>query len=269
MKLLGIILIIFCALQGVSQDSTKRKGNIYLLWGYNRAAYLPSDIHFQGDNYDFTLYDVRAKDFPSQFDPKVYFGLVSFTIPQYNYRVGYFVNDRLSLSVGLDHMKYVLRGGQSVYMDGNFENTNTQYEGVYDDVYLPLSSDLVTLNHTDGFNYVSLELDYHKAIWKSKNAKHGCDLFAGMGFGLMVPRSDVTVLGEKAANEFHVAGEAISIQTGFKAKFFNHIAVNTTVKTGISRMHNILTTESRAKASQNIGWIQSFWQVGYVGRLAK
>jgi len=269
MKLLGVVVVLFCALQINAQDSTSRKGNLYLLWGYNRSAYLPSDIQFHGENYDFTLYDVRAKDFPSQFDPKVYFGLFSFTIPQYNYRVGYFINDRISLSLGLDHMKYVLRGGQSVYLDGNFENTGTEYEGHYDDVYVPLTPDLVTLNHTDGFNYASIELDYHKEVWRSKNEKHSCDLFGGMGFGLMIPRSDVRVLGERAANEFHVAGEAISAQSGFKMKFFNHIAINTTLKAGVSRLHDILTTESRASASQNIGWIQAFWQVGYIGHLGK
>ena len=83
----------------------------------------------------------------------------------------------------------------------------------------------------------------------------------------MVPRSDVTVFGEPAINVFHVAGEAVSLQTGFKATFFKHLYLVGTAKAGISRMHDILTTENGGRARQNIGWFQGSWQVGYVGKL--
>ena len=36
------------------------KGKFYVYWGGNRDNYAKSDIHFTGNNYDFTLYDVTA-----------------------------------------------------------------------------------------------------------------------------------------------------------------------------------------------------------------
>ena len=267
MKISLIIGFIFLV-QLVFSQEISRKGEVYMLWGYNRAAYAPSDIRFEGANYNFTLYHVKAKDFPSEFKPSVYFGLFSFTIPQYNYRIGYYFNDDLSLSVGLDHMKYVVKRGQSTYIDGTISNSGTQYDGDYNDVLINLDSELMTLEHTDGFNYLSVELDKHWRLWTGCT-KHSCDWFAGVGAGLMIPRSDVTVLGVKAANEFHIAGEAMAFQTGFKAKFFNHFSVHTTLKAGVSRLHDILTTVNGDKAVQNVGWIQGYWQVGYIGRIGK
>lgn len=253
---------------GLSQD-VNRKGQVYALWGYNRSAYLPSDIRFVGPDYDFILYDVKAKDYPAEFDARTYFGPISFTIPQYNYRIGYFITEALSISIGMDHMKYVLRPGQQPLVDGYIGRAGSPYQGNYDDQRVSLSDDFVQLEHTDGFNYLSVELDNHWRIWKHANMKHNCDWFLGGGIGLMVPRSDVSVLDEPAANRYHIAGEGISVQTGFKSTFFRHLAVHGTLKLGLSRLHDILTTQSGDRASQNIGWVQGYWQIGYTGRLLK
>jgi hypothetical protein len=266
MRLLILILLISSSNVVFGQDA-HRKGNIYGLWGYNRSIYAPSDIKFEGQDYNFVLYDAKAVDFPSEFNPSVYFGLFTFTIPQYNYRVGYFVTNDISVSIGLDHMKYVLVSDQRVLMDGVIGSSYQNHSGHYDDVEVPLETTLVTLEHTDGFNYASIELDKHWLMWRHTNGKHFADWYFGGGIGLMIPRSDVTVLGEAAANEFHIAGEAISIQTGFKSTFCKHIYISGTLKAGLSRLHNILTTQSRAKAKQNIGWLQGYWQVGYIGNL--
>ena len=268
MRILSFAFALFLIVSTDAQEP-ERKGSIYGLWGYNRAVYAPSDIRFQGADYNFVVYDVKAVDFPSEFDPKLYFGLFSFTIPQYNYRIGYFVSNRISVSVGLDHMKYVLAKNQQVLIDGYIGDNHQTHAGTYDDHELPLDKSLLTLEHTDGFNYASIELDKHWLIWEHSNKKHLVDWFCGFGLGLMIPRSDVTVLGETAANEFHIAGEALAVQTGFKATIFKHIFISGTGKAGISRLHDILTTQSRAKAQQNIGWIQGFWQVGFVGKIRK
>lgn len=256
-----------CSFSSILAQEVDRKGCFYGLWGYNRAIYAPSDIKFEGEDYKFVLYDAKAVDFPSEFEPSVYFGLFTFTIPQYNYRMGYFITNDISVSIGLDHMKYVIESNQNVLIDGYIGASYLNHAGQYDDVEVPLSTSLVTLEHTDGFNYASVEIDKHWLMWQHANGKHWIDWYAGGGIGLMIPRSDVTVLGEAAANEFHIAGEAIAVQTGFKSTFCNHIYLSGTLKAGLSRLHDILTTQSRAKAQQNIGWIQGFWQVGYIGHL--
>ena len=74
-------------------QETGLKGNVNLFWGWNRGWFTDSDIHFTGENYDFILYDVQANDrqSPIGFDP--YLNPVKLTVPQTNFRVGYFLSD--------------------------------------------------------------------------------------------------------------------------------------------------------------------------------
>ena len=45
----------------------------YVYWGYNRSFFTNSDIHFHGNGYDITVYNVVAKDRPEKFSFKNYF----------------------------------------------------------------------------------------------------------------------------------------------------------------------------------------------------
>jgi len=79
------------------------KGKFYINWGYNISWYNKSDIHFSGQGHDFILYDVVAYDRPSElsFD---YINPTTWSIPQFNFRFGYFISDKLSISAGWDHL---------------------------------------------------------------------------------------------------------------------------------------------------------------------
>ena len=86
-----------------------RKGAIFLYWGWNRAIYSNSDVHFRGNGYDFTLHNMIAKDRPTDFSFDDYLNPLRVTIPQTNARIGYFIKDNLALVLALDHMKYVMK----------------------------------------------------------------------------------------------------------------------------------------------------------------
>src|SRR3972149_8634160 len=86
----------------------KHKGNFFFYWGYNRSAYTKSDIHFHGDGYHFSISDVEATDSPTK-EFITYVKPNTFTIPQYNYRLGYFLTDKVFISLGEDHMKYDIK----------------------------------------------------------------------------------------------------------------------------------------------------------------
>ena len=52
-----------------------------------------TDIHFQGDGYNFTLTEVAASDSPEEWDAKVYLNPTKFTVPEFNFRAGYYLSD--------------------------------------------------------------------------------------------------------------------------------------------------------------------------------
>ncbi|MFM9944334.1 MAG: hypothetical protein ACKVQB_03795, partial [Bacteroidia bacterium] len=95
LKKLFFITMLFAPVLGFSQKKPRdknrgNKGSFYLSWGWNREWYTKSDIHFKGNNYDFTLKSVEAKDRQTPFSLKNYFYPSSVSIPQINIGIGYF-----------------------------------------------------------------------------------------------------------------------------------------------------------------------------------
>ncbi|MGZ5262889.1 MAG: hypothetical protein ACXWCF_03755, partial [Kaistella sp.] len=52
----------------VSIKPLSKKGQLFIFWGWNRAGFTNSDIHFEGNGYNFTLENVVAHDRPSELD---------------------------------------------------------------------------------------------------------------------------------------------------------------------------------------------------------
>ena len=84
-------------------SSKKKKGNFYIMWGYTRATFSKSTIHFKDNSntyypetdrtheYDFTIYNAVAHDkpdFQGIKDP------VNITIPQFVVHAGYYFNNK-------------------------------------------------------------------------------------------------------------------------------------------------------------------------------
>jgi hypothetical protein len=68
------------------------KGKFFFYWGGNRGYYSTSDIRFTGADYDFTLNNATAHDRPKGYHID-YINPSKITIPQTNFRMGYFFND--------------------------------------------------------------------------------------------------------------------------------------------------------------------------------
>ena len=101
---------IFCQVKkNVNQNPNNSR--MYFYWGWNSGHFTKSNIRFKGPDYDFTLKKSIAKDRQTKFSTK-YFNPAHITIPQYNFRVGYYIRENWDFSFGIDHMKYVLQNNQ-------------------------------------------------------------------------------------------------------------------------------------------------------------
>lgn len=232
-----------------------RANQFYFFWGYNRASYNPSDISFKGDGYDFSLENVRAHDLPESWDPKVYFNPKQLTIPQFNFRVGYFLNDKYSISLGWDHMKYRIDEFQRVKVNGEISSERSEeYGGVYEGQYEVLDPKrFITIEHTDGFNFVRAAIERQDVIARSKNGKHGVCFTGAVSLGAMFPWTDFTLFGERNRNFVHLAGYGASVHTGLRFEFFKYGFLQYASQLGWVNMPDIiLEGKSSARASQKI-----------------
>ena len=245
---------------GFSQDlneikKASRKGDLYIYWGWNRGWFSDSDITFKGDNYDFTLDEVQAFDRQSDFGYDPYFKLGRITIPQYNVRIGYFIHNNYSISLGTDHMKYVMKQDQTVKISGHIESSGTDFDGIYNNDNIVLTEDFLTFEHTDGLNYVNVDFRRHDEIFSWNKVK--INLNEGIGIGVLFPKTNTKLLDYERYDEFHVSGYGVSGVVAINVNLFKYFFVQSEFKGGYINMPNIRSTMSSTdKASQDFFFTQ-------------
>jgi hypothetical protein len=263
------------------------KGKFYIFWGGNRETYSTSDIHFSGENYDFVVHNAEASDKPKGYHID-YLNPARMTIPQTNFRMGYFINDHYNISIGLDHMKYVLNQNQTAKVSGyvNLPATDNGaiYNGIYDntpiDFYTNYTPDndgnpppFLTFEHTDGLNYINTEIsrvdDISSKLFKSWNSdKVQINVTEGFGAGIVLPKTNTRLLGKDRYDQFHLSGYGISAKAGLNFTFFKHFFIQTELKGGYIEMNNVRTTQFKTdKAEHNFWFLQSIITVGGIFKI--
>jgi len=274
MKFHGILLfLLLIVFPGLSQDLSDyqpidHKGDLYFYWGWNRAGYGTSDIQFSGDTYDFNLEDVVARDRQSPFDPAIFFNPRNITIPQYNYRIGYFIKSYYNISLGVDHMKYVVQYPQTVKISGYIEGTGTIYDGTYTEDDIVIDSGFLAFEHTDGLNYLNFEFRRFDEVAGRHNVS--LNITEGLGIGAIIPKTNTTLLNFDRYDEFHLAGYGLSAVLGINMTFHKYFFLQAEFKGGYINMPDIRTTSSSSDiASQHFWFYQGNMALGFIINVKK
>ena len=244
--LLGIsTLTTFAQNASTERYTTHNKGKFFFYWGGNRAYYTNSDITFSGNNYNFTIKDVEAVDKPKGWHID-YINPLRMTIPQTNFHIGYHISDHYTISAGVDHMKYVMKNGQTVKMNGYINGSNTSHDGTYNNTDKLLSEDFLTFEHTDGLNYVVVEgarIDDISRLFGIRNTDIlQVNLTEGLGFGALYPKTNTKLLNKERYDEFHIAGTGVNAKAGLHLTFFKYFLIIGELKGGYINMYDVRTT---------------------------
>lgn len=246
------------------------KGKFFISWGGNRDSYTKSDVRFWGNGYDFTVNNMVAHDKPKGYSID-YVNPGRMTIPQTNFRMGYFINDHYSISIGWDHMKYVMTKNQTANIDGyiNLPETDkgSAFNGVYNNTPTVMSPEFLKYEHTDGLNYINSEFsrtdDVSKVINLPNTDKFQLNVTEGVGGGLLFPKTNTTLLGKERHDDFHVSGYGVSLKAGLNFTFFKYFYLQGELKGGYINMQDIKTTQSSSDhASQDFFFFQRIVAVG-------
>jgi hypothetical protein len=255
------ILILIAALKPVSAsdkdgtDTKVRDGSFYFSWGYNKDWFSQSDIHFRNPKsgaYDFTLYDLKAKDRPG-FNQIV---TSDISIPQYVYRIGYYSQKhKLGIEINFDHTKYVVIQDQVAHIKGRINET-------YYDQDTVISADFLKFEHTNGANFLLLNVTKRLKIHSTKNEKFRSLWVVKGGAGIVIPKTDVTLFGERLDNKFHVAGFIFGVETGLRLELMRHLFIEATMKGSYANYLNVLTV-SDGKAKHHFWTAETILTGGY------
>ncbi len=238
-----------------------KKGTMFVFWGWNREGFSNSDIHFKGADYDFVLYNVVAHDRPSDLSWD-YINPGTISIPQFNFRLGYFIKDNLALVIAQDHMKYVMDQNQTVDFSGYV--TNPVYAAMVKNGKIDLSdAKFMQYEHTDGLNYINIGAEKYKNLLNHK--KFDIAWSYGGGIGVLFPRSNVTLMENPRSDRFHVAGFGLDVRTNLNLIFWKHWMARVEGKFGYNNLPDVKTTLNNKpnKAWQDFVFYQINFGIGY------
>ncbi|MDQ3046301.1 MAG: hypothetical protein M3R27_02050 [Bacteroidota bacterium] len=270
LKNLFILFFGTCSFLNAQEEShlfpkpKKEKGQFYFSWGYNKDWFSKSDIHFSDEghpdpvnkytnsSYDFVVYDVEAKDRPGFKDIL----RTDLTIPQYVYRIGYFFNKEhdLGIEINFDHAKYVMRPNQTLRVKGTIHGQQIDQDTL-------ITGDFLHLEHTDGANFMMVNIMKRHTLLGSKNNKHVLRGVVKLGAGVVIPKTYVRMWGEDLDNRFHVAGYCAGLETGLRYEAFRYVFLEYTAK-GVFANYNRVLTMGTGKANHHFWTFENILALG-------
>lgn len=231
-----ILFFLFFCFTTKAQDSLlfEKETGFYCSWGYNKDYYSKSTIHFKNngdDNYDFKLMNCKAIDrpgFKSILNSDI-------SIPQYVYRVGYYFKKKsqFGVEINFDHSKYIVYDDQTLRLTGHIR-------GRAIDIDTLITNDFIHLEHTNGANFLMANMLYRIAIVESKNKNAALTLVFKTGMGTVIPKTDVTFMGTRLDNKFHIAGFIAGEEITLRYRIYKGIITEFSSKNAYANYFNAL-----------------------------
>ena len=235
----------------------KMHGSFYFTWGYNRDWYSTSTIRFRNtttDNYDFTFINAKAHDKPDYYE---FYKFTKLTVPQYDMNAGYYFNDKhdLGIEVSWDHLKYVVTDNQVIHVKG-------QIRGHEIDKDTLVTPDFVHLQHTNGNNYLMINLVKRQVLWKASNIQ--LSAIGKIGGGALISYTISTVLGSTNGGKFRYEGYVTAASAGLKLDLFKYFFLQTNLQGARADYTDTqLGADQRGKATHHFYSLQYIYAFGF------
>lgn len=268
MKKLLTTLVLLCAFISFSvaqRDSTKHckivgNGTFYGSWGYNTEWYTHSNIHVVEPalQNNFTYEDIKAHDHIG-WDNLFH---VQLTIPQYNYRLGYFFDKKQlwAFELNFDHTKYVVVQGQDVTIKGTLNG-----QPVNEVININQNTLLWQLNN--GANFLLFNLVRKLPIYSahSKNLIV-CSLIKA-GVGPVIPHVSNTIFGNENRPHFQLGGWNTGVEGTLRFIIFKYAYLEYCAKLDYARYSYLGIYEG--EGNQAFGCFEMIANLGFDFPLGK
>jgi len=219
-----------------------KKHGFYISWGYNTESYTQSDLHISQPslNNDYTFQDFKAHDHKG-WDDQIFQQQLS--IPQYNYRIGYYLNKQkgLSIEINFDHTKYVATEPQNAHVVGTLNGKSVDT--------------IITFDHAHGFfyylnngaNFFLLNIVKQWSLYNSEKYHTQIHFLGKAGIGPVVPHVENAFFGRKNDPHFQIGGWNTGIEACIKATFHKYVYLEFSNKLDYARYSDLKIYEGTAK----------------------
>jgi len=233
-------------------------GTMDISWGYNVSAYTKSTIQFVGAGYDFKIANVKAVDRPSK-DIKTYINPNTLTVPQFNFRIGYNYKNNWNISLGYDHMKYVMVHDSPYLLTGRINagvDNVTNWSGTYAGDTIVTNEQTFHYENTNGLNYIRVEIAKMRKWHQSQNGKFVFTTLFGVSTGGILSFNDFTFAGRKDLATISMSGIGFSGHARARFEFFKHVFIQLNGSSGFLLQSRVRTrpNDYDAYARQRFGY---------------
>ncbi|MGG9970647.1 hypothetical protein ACQ33O_02535 [Ferruginibacter sp. SUN002] len=221
----------------------ERKKEFYFSWGYNKEWYTKSKVKIDqpslGNKYTFV--DVIGKDHPGWNEDGGIFKK-ELTIPQYNYRLGLFLNKKkdLAVEINFDHTKFIF-ADQRVRIKGTLNNA-------------PVDS-LIDFNKANGYyyylnngaNFLLFNIVKRWHLYKNNAGTFKVDALGKVGIGPVIPHVENSFFGNTNTPHFQIGGWNTGVEAALRTTFFDYVYLEFSNKADYARYADLKIFEGTAK----------------------
>lgn len=258
-KYILALIVILNSLQAIAQK-TERKGAFYFSWGYNKEWYTNSNVGINqpslGNN--FTFKNTKLEDHPGWDDALL---TKAISIPQYNYRIGYFLDNEkdLAIEINFDHTKALFLDNQTVHMVGTYNNKPIDSSFVFSKTGTGTSRNYYYLNN--GANFLLFNIVKRKKFKNLATKYFDFDGLAKLGFGPVIPHVENSLFGVKNNQLFQFGGWNTGAEYALRSTFKKHLYIEFAGKVDYAYYYNLEVNQGTAK--QGFGTLEFILNLGY------
>ena len=234
----------------------ERKGEFYFSWGYNKEWYTHSNVEVNqpGLNNNYTFRNVRSHDHIG-WDEGLF--SIPISIPQYNYRIGYFFNKKrgLAFEINFDHTKHIIQDGQQLAINGKLN-------GRYVDSSVNFSKDngfYYYLNN--GANFLLFNIVKRWNWHESRSQRFKLDVLGKAGIGPVIPHVENALFGQRNQDGFQFGGWNMGIEGAVRGTFYKHVYLEFANKIDYASYSGLKVYQGTA--SQSFGTYELILNLGY------
>ncbi len=259
MRTITLFLVLSAALPNLvnaQEKKRERKGEFYFSWGYNKEWYTRSNVKVNQPllNNNYTLKNVKSHDLPG-WDKGLF--TTPLTIPQYNYRIGYFFDRKkgLAFEINFDHTKHIIQDEQNIRLSGalggrQVDSTILFSEGNGFNYFLNNGANFLLFNIVKRWNWQ-----------ESKSGKFKLDALGKAGIGPVIPHVQNTLFGKANDPGFQIGGWNMGVEAALRATFYKRVFLEFSNKLDYASYSGLKVYQGTAK--QAFGTYELILSLGF------
>lgn len=236
------LLVNFVPFFVVAQNKhSSRRGELYVSWGYNTEWYTHSNVRIVQPELrnNYTLKNIHGHDRRGWDDALFSKAL---TIPQYNYRLGYFFNKKkdLAVEINFDHTKFIF-ADQDAHLTGTLNGKHIDTTIAFNEK----NGFFYYLNN--GANFLLFNIVKRWNLCQTRNEKIKIDALGKAGIGPVIPHVENSFFGQKNKPHFQLGGWNMGLEGAVRTTFFNTAYLELANKIDYARYANLKIYKGTAR----------------------